>query len=155
MEKAVKTGLEAVTQLQAAFEAAGLMRASSAERAALTGWTERLGGQGFSIRKRPDDTLCWTITISGKPHLRYSEHQMLRNGEVVTTHAPIGPERATVKMFPVCEELGLDVFAIMHRGHSTFHDFDVEYEIWTTHPDWLEPYRLRQKPAYPHRGILY
>lgn len=126
-----KTALETVTTIHAALAAAGLPRTSQWSGGALTGWTECYGSTGFSVRQTEEGDLNWHAVVSGKPHLEYRD----RDGGL---HEPINPERLCPRIKAVFEAQGLKVKSVRYSGHQTMWDDDVEYDVVTARPHWLE-----------------
>ncbi len=130
----MKNALEAVTAIRDAMAAAGLPRTSRYAGGELTGWTEARGSTGFSVREDQGGHLSWHVVVSGRPHMRYRSYRS--DGDDL--HEPIAPERLNPRIQAVFEGLGMEVLAVRYGGHQTMWDDDVEYDVVTTPPDWLE-----------------
>ena len=135
----MKTGLEAVTEIKDALAAAGMPRTSNYTGGELTGWTEAYGSTGFSIRRQKDGLLCWHMVVSGKPLMQFRGYEDRSNGETYQFHEPVNPEVIYPRVQRVFEQAGLVVESVVKNGHQLMWDDDVEYEVVTNHPDWLEP----------------
>lgn len=131
----MKTALEATTEIHAELAAAGLSRNSPYGGGEIVGWTEALGSTGFSVREAGDGMLAWHVVISGRTHLEYEEYE--NDGDDL--HQPVNPELLCPLIRTVFEAKGLDVLSLRYSGHQTMWDDDVNYEIMTGRPDWLEP----------------
>lgn len=136
----LRTALQAVTDIHAALQAAGLERTSRYNGGEIVGWTESLGSTGFSVREMEDGKVSWHVVISGKPHLSYRTY---RDGED-ELHEPVDPERLCPRIGAVLKSIGLDVDKVSYGGHQTMWDDDVEYDVVTARPAWLE---ARPTPA--------
>ena len=130
----LRTALDAVADVHAALAAAGLPRTSRYSGGEMTGWTACFGSTGFSIREDDAGDLVWHVVVSGKPHLTYREYRDDGGG-----HEPIAPERLCPRIEAVFRAQGLDVRSVRYGGHQTMWDDDVEYNVVTARPDWLEP----------------
>lgn len=131
----MKKATEAVTEVRDAMDSAGLGRTSRFNGGEITGWTQAYGSTGFSIRQKEDGGLSWHVVLSGRPHLRYESYEDDGN----ELHDPIAPESLCQKIRTVFEKLGLQVLIVRYSGHQTMWDDDVEYDVETDRPEWLEP----------------
>jgi hypothetical protein len=135
----MKTGLQAVTELKEALANAGFGRTSTLGGAELTGWTSAIGSTGFSVRRQDDGSLQWHIVVSGKPHFPYRDYEHRSQGETYGYRDPIEPESIAPQLKAVFEGLGIRVSDIRCTGHQLMWDDDVDFSIYSEHPDWLEP----------------
>ena len=138
----LRTAAQTVQDLRTALEAAGLPRASKYNGAEMTGWTDHLGHTGYSVRPCKDGTLQWHVVISGKPHLAYQRDFDGYSDDELSR--PVNPESLIPRIRKVFEQMGLTVFDARCSGWSTAWDDDVDYDIITPRPAWLEsaPARL-------------
>lgn len=134
-----KSGLEAVTLIKNALEAAGMPRKSSFNGGELTGWTSTFGSTGFSVRKVSDSVVNWHIVISGKPLLKYKKvYSWNEDGERESNgEEPVNPDSLLPRIKKVFQDLGLDVTNLGCSGYQTMWDDDVDYDITTKWPEWL------------------
>lgn len=141
-------GLAAVTKVRDAMDAAGLGRTSRMNGGELTGWTRSLGSTGFSVRQKEDGTVSWHVVVSGKPHLRYRDYEW----EGDSLHEPTDPDVLCPRIRRVFEGLGLAVASVRYAGHQTMWDDDVEYDVETARPGWLED--VPPPPARTYRPFM-
>jgi hypothetical protein len=130
----VRTGLEATTAIHGGLAAAGLSRDSPYTGGEIVGWTEAYGSTGFSVREEGGGRLAWHVVVSGRAHLEYDEYKEDGDG----LHRPVHPEGLCPRIGTVFEAEGLVVISVRCSGHQTMWDDDVNYEIVTARPDWLE-----------------
>ena len=135
-----KTGLEAVTELYQKLAAAGMPRTSALNGGALRGWTESFGSTGFSIRREQNGELQWHLVVSGKPLFPYREYEQQTNGKTYDFHEPRNPESLLPRLREVFKGMGLTVKSLSCAGHQLMWDDDVEFNVVTNHPEWLEEY---------------
>lgn len=137
------SGVRATLAVQHAMDQAGLKRTSTLNGGEINGWIEpqyyRSHGFGVKLDKRPGE-LDWSVVVSGKPHLRYEENKYFDGDEAMTSNDPVNPERLYDRIKKVFESLGIVVHQVEYTGHQTMWDDDVNYNIRTNHPDWLEAY---------------
>lgn len=124
------TGMEAVTRVKKALEEAGLPRTSKYNGGELTGWTTHFGSTGFSVRLQASGLLCWHMVISGKPHLEYRQVDDLER--------PVKPEKLNGRIQAALHQVGLEVQEVRCTCWQTMWDDDVDYEVMTAYPAWLE-----------------
>lgn len=135
------SGIRAVLAVKAALAEAGFRRNSDLNGAQISGWIQpnHYGSTGYSIRPRDDGRLDWHVVISGKPHLKYREWTEHREDEdSIDLHEPINPDSLAPKIKAAVEKLGLKVHTVQHCGHQTHWDDDVDFEIVTDVPTWLD-----------------
>lgn len=137
------SGVRATLAVQHAMNEAGLKRISTLNGGGTNGWIEahyyRSHGFGVKPDKRPGE-LDWSVVVSGKPHLRYEESRYFDGDEAMISNDPQNPEILYPKIKKVFESLGMTVREVDYTGHQTMWDDDVNYNIRTNHPDWLEAY---------------
>ena len=149
------TAIRAVQGIKAAMEAAGLKRTSRYAGAEIAGWIERnrMGSTGFSVRPLEDGRLHWHVVLSGKPHLRYSSHRQVSGEEAVTLHEPVAPEALFGRLRAVFAALGLSPHEMRVGGWQGMWDDDVDYDVVTDHPAWLEAYDPTNLAAEAECGV--
>jgi hypothetical protein len=151
MNVETKTALDMCQSAMDALDEAGLVRTSKLSGGELTGWTDAIGSTGFScLPLRADDTrrfvrapagaqLMWHVVISGKPHLRYTEYEdPSSRGDTIAMHSPDNPELLFPRISAVFAQLGFIVQETKYSGCQGHWDDDVEYNVFTDHPSWLE-----------------
>ncbi len=140
------SGLRATLAVQHALNEVGLKRSSNLNGAETKGWMamqyHRAAGFGVKPIKEGSPDLDWSVVISGRPHMRYEENERWVNDEVETSKDPVNPEVLYPKIKAVFESLGMQVKKVEKTGHQTMWDDDVNYNVHTDHPAWLEGYKL-------------
>jgi len=142
------TGKRAVAGVRHALAEAGMARTSRMAGAEPAGWiaTNVHGSTGFSVKpnipmerdkKAVPGELLWHVVVSGKPHMRYRKYRW--DGDEL--HEPVNPEILLPRIKAVFERLGIEVRSVECVGHQTMFDDDVNYNVVTGHPAWLEEYK--------------
>jgi hypothetical protein len=139
-------GLAAVQAIHQALIDGGMPRTSSLNGGEINGWTTHFGSTGFSVRITEEGRLDWHIVISGLPLLSYRDYMEHNGDESYELHEPINPEVLYPRIKGVFEAFDLVVKSIRNSGHQTMWDDDVEYNVLTDYPDWLES--VPQSPIY-------
>ena len=136
------TAIRAVQGVKAAMEAEGLKRTSRYAGGEIAGWIamNRLGSTGFSVRPKEDGRLHWHVVLSGRPHMRYSSYRQASGDETTEHHEPVAPEALFGRIRGIFEALGMAPHDIRVGGWQTMWDDDVDYDVVTDHPAWLEAY---------------
>lgn len=141
------SGVRASLAIQHAMAEAGLGRTSTLNGGEINGWIEahyyRSHGFGVKQDNKHPGQLDWSVVVSGKPHLRYEENRYFDGDEPMTSNDPINQEILYPKIKKVFESLGIVVHQVEYTGHQTMWDDDVNYNIRTSHPEWLEAYAPR------------
>ncbi len=142
--QALRAAAQTVQDLRTALEVAGLPRTSKYNGAEMTGWTDHFGSTGYSIRPCKDGTLQWHVVISGKPHLQYRPRFDVHSGDEL--HEPVNADSLCPRIRKVFEQMGIKVLKLKCTGWQTAWDDDVDYDIITEPPAWLEspPARLQR-----------
>jgi hypothetical protein len=138
------SGIRATLAVQHALTEAGLKRTPSNYNGAETnGWVAahyyRAYGFGVKEAKEPG-MLDWSVVISGEAHLKYEENEYLSDDERMTSNDPVNPEILFPRIKKVFEGLGIEVSKVEKTGHQTMWNDDVNYNLTTKHPTWLEAY---------------
>ena len=149
-----KTALDVCQSIMDALKEAGLARTSTMSGGELAGWTDAIGSSGFSclalstpdirrfVQAPANAQLMWHVVISGKPHLRYTEYQDITDrGDTISMHSPDAPELLFPRISAVFLRLGFVVQETTYSGCQGHWDDDVEYNVFTSHPSWLEKTR--------------
>lgn len=147
------SGWRAALAIQDSLDRHGLVRTSTMNGGETAGWIalNRFGSTGFSLRPNKTGGIDWHIVISGEPHLTYREHKEFEGDEPVTLHSPTNPEIVYPKIRAAFAALGIEVVSVAYTGHQTMWDDDVDYDIVSTWPGWLEPHDERNRRFCDHR----
>jgi hypothetical protein len=144
-------GVELVTEVADALEAAGMERASSFNGGELVGWIPRnhFGSTGRSVKAPRSGELTWNVVISGKgAGLRYTSHREVRgDGDVIMLHEPDDPKAVRTRIRHVFEGLGYAVSAVRQSGYQTHWDDDVDYTVTTDRPAAVDRGAATQQQA--------
>lgn len=125
------TGKQAAQFIHDAMQAIGLPRTSTLTGGEITGWTTNLGSTGFSMRHdNRTGLLQWHVVVSGRAHMSYDEDD---HG-----YHPTRPEMLCPRIQEMFEALAMKVTSVKATGWQTAWDDDISYEVYTSHPEWLE-----------------
>lgn len=143
------SGIRAVLAVKSAMADHGLPRTSTLNGAEICGWIDPnlRGSTGFSIRKLPDGNIVWHVVLSGKPHLKYREYREVNGEDTIDLHEPINTERLFPALRRVFEDLDMVVTSIELSGFQTHWDDDVDYNVTTKPPEWLDTVNNKHERA--------